>query len=555
MNPASKLLWWRAGGVHVPYLVILSMAVFALYGRYLRSPLVFDDIYSFLLNADGSQPISQHQFSWLQLRSLPDASLAWTLALFGRDLLYFRIGNLLLHIAVLSAVYGFVLQLRSVSVALQTAGDRRIACLAALLFAVHPVAVYAVAYLVQRTTLMATLFAVLALWAYVRGNLPGDVRYLWLSVPLYYLAVFSKEHALMLLLVFPLLTVYLHTDWRQRVRAQKWPLLTMLLVALYAVYLRRGLLADTYELGAALIVRQIGLAHPWLSSVLTQCWLFFKYIGLWLLPNTAWLSVDMREPIAPSWQSVYWLAVGLYLVWGAVGMVLVLRRGRLGLLGLVMVFPWLLFGSEMAAVRVQEPFVLYRSYLWCAGSLCFAASMPPATGMRRKGVWLVVAAVAVVFFGLSVDRLRTFSHPLLLWDDAEKLVHGRNDLPGAARIYYNRGTQNANLQRWRPAIADFQRALQLQEDFPSAYGNLGGCYLYFGDWARARDMFMAAIERSTRNHEPVEARFYLGRARAYEHLKEPALARTDYLMACQISGKGCDKLGQPVPRANTAHSV
>src|SRR5260221_6218998 len=62
-------------------------------------------------------------------------------------------------------------------------------------FALNPVAVYAVAYLIQRSIVMATLFVVLGLWLFARGL---RTRRWWLhaaAIACYLLAVASKEHA------------------------------------------------------------------------------------------------------------------------------------------------------------------------------------------------------------------------------------------------------------------------------------------------------------------------------------------------------------------------
>src|SRR5690606_35442129 len=69
--------------------------------------------------------------------------------------------------------------------------------LAIAVFALNPVAVYAVAYLIQRSIVMATLFTVLALWCFVRAV--GERRPLFLAgaFACYALAVASKEHAVL----------------------------------------------------------------------------------------------------------------------------------------------------------------------------------------------------------------------------------------------------------------------------------------------------------------------------------------------------------------------
>ena len=546
--------WQRLVLAHTGALLLL---VTALYGQYLWNPLVFDDTNPFLVDGAGHQPISAQRFSLWQLRSLPNASLAWTLAVFGQSLIYFRLGNLLLHAAVVLALYGFILQLRQAwagtegVTAVAATGpppgredgrraDAGIAFAAALLFALHPVAVYAAGYLVQRTMLLATLFSLLALWVYARGIWQRSTGWRWLALPLYYLALFSKEHAVMLAVVFPLLSVALAPDWRARLHADKWLLLALWALALVVVVMKKQILGAVYEGDAGALLAQMPLRHPWPSSVLTQCWLFFRYLGLWLVPNTAWMSVDLRVPIAASWRSAYVLAGVVFLAWGALGAALLLRRGRAGLAGLAMLFPWLMFWTELASVRVQEPMVLYRSYLWMAGALAFAAALPPAALLRRH-LLLPVGVVAVLLTGLSMERLQTFSHPYLLWDDAEKLVHGRTDLPGAARIYYNRGNELLRLKRPGPARADLLRALQLQPGFAAAYGNLGACYLADALWRDAQAAFAQAIALNARAGKPPEARYYLGRARAYEQLGQPRQAQLDYQMVCRISGRDCDK--------------
>ena len=65
----------------------------------------------------------------------------------------------------------------------------------ALIFALHPVAVYAVGYVVQRSILMATFFVLVMQLSYLHGLLTGRRRWLVLAAAAYFLAVFSKEHS------------------------------------------------------------------------------------------------------------------------------------------------------------------------------------------------------------------------------------------------------------------------------------------------------------------------------------------------------------------------
>lgn len=75
-------------------------------------------------------------------------------------------------------------------------------------------------------------------------------------------------------------------------------LLQLTLSVLVILSFRWWLVANPYEqLTGEMLQGELNLPQEMLYplSVLNQLGLFFKYLGLWLLPNPAWLSVDMRE--------------------------------------------------------------------------------------------------------------------------------------------------------------------------------------------------------------------------------------------------------------------
>ena len=524
----------------LPYLLLVAL-ITVLYGQFLWNPIVFDDIYFFLLDNDGNQPVSNYHFSLLELRSLPYATLAWTKAWFGLDLINFRVGNLLLHIAVALSLFGFLSRLfagvlgdsRS-----QTLSPQWTAFFAALLFAMHPVSTYAVGYLVQRTIVMATLFSLLALVMYVKGSTQQKPIWLWLSVPLYYLAVFSKEHAIMLPAVMMALTVLLHNDWQDKLK-QRWGIwLALLVFAIIVVLSRKSLLGSVYEIRAPEMLLDAKLAYP--LSVLTQAWLFFKYMFLWAFPNPAWMSIDMREPFAPAILSRYLVAAFCFLAWGIGAIWLLLKRGLPGLAGFGLLFPWLMFMTEFSSVRIQEVFVLYRSYLWVPGVFCL---LPAVTyRLKARSTALVLAAIVLTMFPLSMGRLMTLSHPVLLWDDAEKLVKERPGLPGVDRIYYNRGTQLIHINKPDAAIADLKQAIALSPGFVEAHGNLGAAYIKKSDWLNAVAAFSQAIEIAKGKGKMTSARHFDGRAQALEALGQVEKAQADYRESCRLGKRACDKV-------------
>lgn len=523
-------------------LLVLLCAIAALYGQFLWSAIVFDDLPFFMADEAGHQPVDDFRYSLLELRSLPYATLAWGKAAFGLNMLHFRVENLLLHAAVAMTLFLFMRRL--FECVYGTRADSRLssstlALFAALLFALHPVVVYAAGYLVQRTIVMATLFSLLAMLAYLHGSIQNRPLWLWMSVPLYYLAVFSKEHAIMLPAVLLALTILVHEDWRTKLR-QRWGVYVALaVIGLLVIAARKGVLGSVYEIYAPeMLVDESNLNYP--LSVLTQSWLFFKYAGLWLFPNPAWMSVDMREPFAQSLLSPYALAFVAFLVWGAGASWLLVKRGRLGLAGFALLFPWLMFMTEFSTVRIQESFVLYRSYLWGVGA---CAVLPLLLDLLdRRMAATVATALVLAMFPVSMDRLASFAHPLMLWDDAEKLVKDKPDLPGAYRIYYNRGTELLKVDEYDLAIKDLSLAVKLHPEWPFSYNNLGSAYAQKGDWRASADALTQAIEIAKRKNMGLNPKPYWGRAIAYENLGEMENARQDYQVTCKALRKGCEKL-------------
>ena len=523
--------------------LILLVSVFVLYGQYLENPIIFDDLPFFYGNGFDMQPVSIYQFDWLQIRSFPYATFAWTKALSELNIVQMRLGNIVIHAATVCVLYLFLKELIKYSHKAEGViykNSNWFAFYASLIFAVHPVATYAVGYLIQRTILMATLFSLLALLTYLRGSVGNKSILMWLCVPFYYLAVFSKEHAIMLPAVIAALTIAMHDDWLTRLRQRRWIFTSMLVVAGTVVLAKRGVIGSVYEPNGAVMLGadQVAMAYP--MSVITQAGMFFKYIFLWLLPNPAWMSIDMREPFADGFLSIYGLAAAGFIFWGILGGWLLFKRDRKALAGFGMIFPWLMFMTEFSVVRIQDIFVLYRSYIWVIGGFCVFPALIEGVDIRK----LIIFGSSIVFFlfGFSMERLVTMSHPLLVWDDAEKLIQNHTHLSGAYRIYNNRGTELLKIDQTDRAIADFNLAMKLSGEYAEARGNIGMAYLKKQEWEKSSTSFSRAIKIRQMSGKAVDPYYYFGRAHAYEGWGHLPDAKADYEVSCRLARLGCEKL-------------
>jgi tetratricopeptide (TPR) repeat protein len=142
-------------------------------------------------------------------------------------------------------------------------------------------------------------------------------------------------------------------------------------------------------------------------------------------------------------------------------------------------------------VRAQEPFVLYRSYLWMSG---LPAMVPLVAGGRgwRWRAGGIAAAAGLVLVAASLDRLDSFSSRLKLWND---VVSKNADLraPYVERAYIARGYVHFDAGRTALASADFERALELNPRSPDAYVARGSLRLHRARLAEALEDMDRAI--------------------------------------------------------------
>ncbi len=544
------------------WVLSLLAAVGLVYLPFLGSPFVFDDLPFFSGNSASQFAGSPFQ---LNLRWLPYASISWTWAFFVDAPHFYRMGNALLHASNVILLFYLLRQLVGAVIEDNEKSSAATwgAWLGALAFACHPVAVYAVGYVIQRSILLATLFALAMQLAYVRGLLTGHKRWLVIAVVAYFMAVFSKEHSVMMPAVLAAFTILLRAKNKLDKRALLITWGAFAGVGILVVLRSKGVFGIPYEPMAAHLFEQHGMLLPQgltenapmlhLLSVLTQTGLFFKYLLLWCLPNPAWMSVDMREPFVTNWSAWQgWLGVCGFILYGVLGCKLLLGGRWLGLAGLALLYPWLLFGVELSSTRVQEPFVLYRSYLWMPGMMLFfplllaksaiiahSAREENFAGMAcsysangnnfpQRRLLLALGCVILLLVPLSWNRLWVFADTYRLWNDAALLLRDEQ-VAGADRIFYNRGNAALAAHKLDEAIADLQRVVAINPLLAPVRNSLGIAYFNSGRYKDAIKQFDAAIAI----HQD-DARAYYGKGMSLKRLHADEQAMQQMKISCEL---------------------
>lgn len=428
---------------------LVGLLVLSLYLPFSGSPLVFDD----LSLQESAYDFAQNIFARFP-RTFPYFSIGFVHVLSGGDFAWNRYFGAVLHCAVVLALYFFLS--RALTRIPADTSRRWVAAIVCLWVALNPVAVYAVAYLVQRTIVFAALFGILSANLYLRAQQRERNADLFSAALFAGLAVMSKEHAVLLPLAAVALTP-LVCDWdRAAIRRAAGYLLLSLPCAVWALVNRGAdIVGTSYEVFSGEVLAQFVLPEifdfsggRWAMSIATQLLLFWNYLLLWLFPNPQWMSADLRVDFLPLWSGG-WALVGLLasmlaffgaaVVWLRSG-----TRNRIAQVSAALLFAAIPFLVELSVVRVQEPFVLYRSYLWMpayalllALALCWGAGWVGRCGVLwRRLYWGGLVLACAALFPLAQDRLRSFSSEEALWQDALHKL-SRPDVPGADRIYYN----------------------------------------------------------------------------------------------------------------------
>jgi tetratricopeptide (TPR) repeat protein len=523
--------------------IFLSVALLVVYGLGINNGLIFDDTRLF----DGTVFDQYGNLLQFRQRVFSYSTFVWVQNLFGDKLPVQRGVNLALHLGTCWALYQlFALLLLRIAYREETQAEpafaqsqRAALRLGVMFYALNPVAVYAVAYLIQRSILMATLFGVLACWAFVRALVQHKQAWFVAAMVLYLLAVASKEHAfLMAGMALPLYVFVARPTWQKAtamlaVAGGVLLAAVALLLKLYPGLAMQVFDSTSQELAAQLDKQRPGvLAMMYPLSVLNEAALFFYYGALWVIPNGAWMSIDMHPAFPLSMFAMPQLLGALaYVALLAAAVVALVRRSDVwGFAGLCLLFPLVLFWTEFATVWVQDPFVLYRSYLW---AIAFPGLIAVAlTGWRPQTLLKVGLLLGLLLGASAVERVLSMRDSMTVWTDAvaKNDLRGPPNEVGKGRAYLYKGQEHMLRLEMDIAMRDFRTAQALGATAGEAFFAMGVAQHAVQRYGDALESFRQAEAAGYANkyllafHQG-EAHFAVGRMEQAYELYNLALAQ------------------------------
>jgi tetratricopeptide (TPR) repeat protein len=482
-------------------LALVAIVAVCCYANALHAPFVFDDEL-WIVNNPTIKLLRDPVALWRANpgRFVPYFTFALNYAAGGLRVFGYHVVNVLIHVLTCWTLFWVLLLLQnspeiSALPARHAGGEPcrgcfprqlAVALFAALLFAVHPVQIEAVTYIVQRMAALAALFYLLGLGLYVQAALLRDhggrgrgrcalaVALLAGSLLSFALALSSKENAVTLPAAIVLVEVFCFGAWRRQ-RPRAYVLMVVSTMALIAFVVLLGRVGFSPAAFGKVFSAGSHLARG--EYLLTQVNVIRTYIRLLFWPLGQ--NLDYDYPIARDLFDPELLCsaalIGLTIALG----VALWRRERLVSYGIAFFF--LALSVESSIIPIDDVIFEHRLYLpsvgfaiVVAGGLASGARRLAARGWSKRNVTsgAIFIAAAMIVAGAVLTRARN-----AVWADARSLWRDAAEKsPRKLRPHYNLAVALARAGDWEEAEREYRRALSIDPNYVRSYVNLGNLY-------------------------------------------------------------------------------
>ena len=395
-------------------------------------------------------------------------------------------------------------------------GDPTAGFIASLLLAVHPVNSEAVDFLSTRNTVLAALFVLASLTAYRRWRVRGGAALLAASSAAFLAGLLSKETAVMLLVLLPVLERIAPAGSGSE--APRWRFAPFAGALLAYLLLRWNALSGLVG---------TGLEPDRLPARLAaNLYMVPRYLGLVLWPR----GLSALHGVPADWAARWPV---LLLAWGGIG------------------------ASVFLVVRLRSPLATF-GLLWfalCLLPTCGIVPIPSAQMAERYlylpaiGLWMVagalgsrawalfprwrlalaaaLAAVVALLAAATVVRNRVWKEPVAFYS---AMSEASPDLPLGP---YSLGLAHQLAGNMPAARAAWTRAASIDPGYYDVAAKLGLAEAQAGDWAAAERWLLEALRAN-----PGDAAAAFNLAAVEDREGKAPEAATHYQLFLELQGSG-----------------
>lgn len=433
--------------------------------------------------------------------------------------LNYRLLNILIHIVNAMLVY----RLAFLTLRLPGFKDKygryayAVSLVSAVVFALHPININAVTYIVQRMASLATMFVLLALLSYIAARTSGrmvrSTGFYAATALFVFLGIFSKENGIM---AIPLLMLYdfFFIQKESRIRLVQAGIgITGILIALGVSYFFLGLKTKFFSIGDTLI----GFNRPitalgwtaidvyWtpLQHILTEFRVIARYIFLLFAPLPRFLVFDWWGfPISTGIANPL-STLTSFLVIVAIVSFAVYKRKELPFLSFGILWYFIALFLESFIAMGSDLYFEHRNYLPVAG-LFFGASSQLMTMrtlrervLNGKTLWIGTVILSLFLGLLTFQRNLVWKDSITLWTDT---VHKtQRNLRGMIALgnSYLKISDVVSAKEYYRRVMEISMTDRRAQFFQDSAYSLGMLYLFTDDLEGAKrviDLLDAKME-------------------------------------------------------------
>jgi hypothetical protein len=457
------------------YVLILLALIGIAYSNSFLTPLHYDDSVNLIRNKN----IHMETVTWENLkktwfaggergdiyhpvlyRPVVMMSLAWNYYFHELDVFGYHAVNFLIHITASIFLYSFILQILTIR---RINNANLIAFFATALWALNPVHLTAVTYVVQRMTSLAGMLYIISMFFYLQGRVSGRTRYWIASLVAAVLAVGSKENAIMLFVAIPIFDVLFFEQ--PNLKRNILILSGFAAVAVLLVLAVQGWETFSYnKLQAGFEKREFTM----LERLMTQPRVILFYLMVLFFPSHNLLSLTHTVPISTGLMSPPETLIAMVIIVTIITLATIHAR-RHPLISFAVFFFFLnhlIEGSVFPLEMVYE----HRNYvpsmfLFLPAAICIVYAY------RRLGKLAIMAASAMLIFCVYNTHAQNevWKSDLALWRDTVKKSPDPRSMFNLGGAYYTKYREEGKREDLDFALNYWSVATKFNEAFGTNY--------------------------------------------------------------------------------------
>jgi Tfp pilus assembly protein PilF len=421
-------------------------------------------------------------------RPIPYLSFALNHYFSGLDTTSYHAVNIIIHALNAFLIYLIILALFDYGTADDEKKGRLIisAFFTALFWLVTPSNSQTVIYIVQRMTLMMTLFFLLSFLFYILGRKRKNTKLIILSGTFFLLSFLSKQNALAFPLVIILYELIFERkgDFKSISKKEKISLIIITITLFLPLIIFWEVIYNTYIAGTK------SWGFTYYERELTQFRVLVLYLSLMILPLPGRLNLmhDIQKSTSPFSPVTTIFSIILILGLFAVS---ILRIKKSPYLSFALL--WYFITMSVEAIVPVELMYEHRMYLPCI-FLIGAAVNYLTDRFYGKNRQVLISAFCVIIITLGVltsIRGKVWKDEITLWEDvAKKSPHSSVALTKVGNHHYLK-------KDYVKAEKYLLRALEERKYGGMdiyAYLYLGNTYYHTGDFLKAIEMYKKVLE-------------------------------------------------------------